>query len=76
MEQKMEQKMEHERLKIGQEVICLDHGAQAIDMIDDFASQQITFYVLTCGCMHPVETEGVKKSPSIGRRKGPYNNWG
>lgn len=75
MEQKMEQKTESERLKIGQEIICPVHDAQTIDAIDDTVPEQI-LYVLTCGCIHPVETEGVKKSPSIGLRKGPYNNWG
>ena len=71
----MEQKMEPEILKIGQEVICPKHRSQVIDAIDDSVPQQI-LYVLTCGCIHPTETIVEKKSSSICRRKGPYSNWG
>lgn len=67
--------MEPERLKIGQEVMCPRHGTRVIGAIDDSVPQQI-IYVLTCGCIHPTETIVEKKSSSIGRRKGPYNNWG
>ena len=35
MEQKTEQKIESDRLKIGQEIICPVHDTQTIDTIDD-----------------------------------------
>lgn len=70
----MEQKTEPERLKIGQGIICPKHGAQVIEAIDDSVPQDV-FYVLSCGDIHPVETEIAKKPSSIGRRKGPYSNW-
>lgn len=72
-EQKTKRKME-ERLKIGQEIICPKHGVQVIEAIDISVPQE-TLYVLSCGDIHhPAET-GEEKI-RIGRRKGPYSNWG